>query len=546
MNTLDFDDDKQLEGAFAEAVKVVAPPAGLKAVFRQRLFGPAACASLSPRPKTGRVTFRKVLVVGIPASVLAALVIWLCRPETQLVSVAYAEFQAVLKKSDPADWVHFFEADGREIWQSFHPYPRIYSNSAGRVYATDRRTNRHYDYDAAKNTLTVSFPRLPGDSERFNSFAEFILDQIERWARIPTIQVGKGTATFNGKAVTVYLLTGTDDRGVKGTAKYYFDPQTNRVVGAEKSTLGGWLKQRLTVDYPARGPADVYEVGVPRHAKIIDNTPSPAVLDLVEKVEAAGAAMHSFYRVSVQIQQSFSEETPPKFGGAVEITYYKDADFRRDEYYMAPCPSPISREQAVRYLDRLRTEIPVDRLEDVESWLSKRKPTNIFICNSRQHQGIHYSLNDQGKLTATPVTGRSVIESLQQRARQTVVELDGAPTLVEQRGPWGKLVGIENHPSNLKTERWYFNPERQYCCEKSERQIVAHDSNPARTDSKEVLEYARTPAGRWFAKRIRKVDYGGRETMLIVNFEDDSRRMAPKVFDGSRISAQDLVPYHHD
>ena len=34
------------------------------------------------------------------------------------------------------------------------------------------------------------------------------------------------------------------------------------------------------------------------------------------------------------------------------------------------------------------------------------------------------------------------------------------------------------------------------------------------------------------------MDYGGRETSLVVNFKDDTRSIPPDVFDGSKITAR--------
>jgi len=56
----------------------------------------------------------------------------------------------------------------------------------------------------------------------------------------------------------------------------------------------------------------------------------------------------------------------------------------------------------------------------------------------------------------------------------------------------------------------------------------------------EVVEYAKTPAGRWFRKRLRRTEYGGRDTILVTNFRDDRRPIDPQVFDASRITAADL------
>lgn len=547
MNPLDFDDDQPLESALAEAVKAFPPPAGLQGTVRERLFGRPESPPACPRPRAGWRRVRRLLAGAIAGCLLVAAVVWLCWPETQLVSVAYAELAQVFENTNRAEWVHYFEKDGREIWMSFRPH-RYYSKYPGGACAMDRSTNRQYRYDAAKGTLAVSFMDSPsGHSwDQYASLADYMRDfmrlKIEHFEQSGS-QVQKGSETLDGRTVTVYAVSVFRDGEKEGTLKYCVDPETGLVVAIEGVGAGllSWRRLRVVFEYPAQGPQSIYDLGVPRDVKIVDKTPPPEVLDLVAKVEqAAKAEPRQFYQVSAQVYESFSEGYPPWAGAIVKVRWYKEGQ-RRTEEYRVRCPRTLSRQQALEYLERLKKEIPVDRLEKIEAWLGSRKPDKIMIDDARGISTV-YRLSKEGKLVTERYSCAWFAEYLGIGAWRLPVELDGDPVLLEEEGRWGKLVGIENHDSPLKSHRWYFNPDRDLLCERYERRIRAYDSNPARTDSGEVLEYAKTPAGRWFPKRIRRLKYGGRETILETNFRDDRRRIDPQVFEGARVTAEDLSP----
>ena len=535
MNPYDFDDEQQLQSTFAEAVRSYAPPVEFKETVRNRLFSEAASRSVAPRPWSRRLMTRRILVGAITASLTAAAIAWLSLSGIALESVALAEFKTVLENSDPGTWVHFFEGDGRELWVSYDPY-RYYSRSARGLFAIDRSANREYQYDAAMKTLTVSYAPLPSGMtpDMFGSYGEFVLDKIKDFEQ-SGLEIRKGTDIFHGLAVTVYVVTGTRD-GVAGTIKYYFDPRTNRVVGGEKTVFGPF-KHQFVVDYLANGPADLHAIGVPQDARVIDQTPGPEVLDLLRKLERP--ARWPFYQVSVSILQSFSEKIPPPAGATIEVTYYQNECVRRDAYNV-PCPHSLSREQANQYLEELRREIPLERLESLEGWLGKHKPNAIHIWDAHRGKTMEYMLDRSGNLDIDRGSSRYMASLLVDGVWGLPVDVGGGkPALIKAEGRWGKLLGIENR----RNQRFYFNPERDYLCEKAERHFDAGDSAPARTDSTEVLEYGKTPGGHWFRKQIQKIDYGGRETSVVVNFKDETRSISPGVFDGNKITAQDLVPF---
>ncbi len=527
MNTLPSDDERQLESAFADAVKAFPPPAGLKEALRERVFSRQATAAASPSPRrTAWRRLRRLVPGAIVASLVFAALVWIVWPETELVSVAYAELAEVLENTDQAEWVHYFEKDGREIWMSFRPF-RCYSKSPGGVFAMDRSKNRKYRYDAAKGTLTVSFMGAPGDAESHPNVSEFmrrfVRRKVDHWERTGS-EVGKGTETLDGKTMTVYVVTVNRDGKKEGTLKYYVDPQTDRVVAIQGAGAGAlsWYKPRVEFDYPDEGPQSVYDVGVPRDAKIIDETPPSEVLDLVRKVDEADEARpKEYYRVSIMVYERFSAEYPPWSGATVEVSYHKDGQLREDRYRVR-CPRPMSESEAVEYLEKLDKEIPVDRLEDVERWLADRKPYRIILSDAEL--ATVYELSEEGELALHRFSSGVVALGLH-------AYLDGKPVLIEDQGPWGKLVGIENHDTALKLHRFYYNPNRDYLCEKIERQVEGVVS-----ERTEVVEYGKTPAGRWFAKRQRKTEYRGRDTILFTNFRDDLRTIDPAVFDASRIT----------
>ena len=211
--------------------------------FRSRLPGRPERSASPPRAGADRSRLRRALAAAIAASLLAAGIVWLNWPGTSLTSVAYAEFKAVVENSEQPEWVHFFEGD-RESWMSFQP-SRVYTKSRGVISGADYGANRWYWYDATKNTLTISCMEPPSDP--CSSYADFMLRKIKHLEK-SGMQVRKGTETLDGKTITVYVVTGFKE-GKEDTLKYLFDPQANRVLGAEGVALGGLFKMRILIEY---------------------------------------------------------------------------------------------------------------------------------------------------------------------------------------------------------------------------------------------------------------------------------------------------------
>jgi hypothetical protein len=523
MSRFDIDDDRRLESALADAVKAFTPPSGLKEAVRDRLFTPE-----HPRLTPYKARHWKWFVPAA-ACALVALGVWLAWPGPPWVSIAYAEFEKVIERSGKVEWVHFRETGGREIWQSFRP-DRYYSQSPNGIWARDESANREYDYDGRKNTLRIRFAS-PGDGLHRN-FADFIRAKVGDFEKSGK-KVAKRTETLGGREVTVYAIAGFPE---PGELRYYVDPKTDRVVAAEKRGSGwlSWFRERLDLDYPTEGPKDVYALGVPRDAKIVDETPPPEVLQLATRVEAARKmGMERFFKAEIEVFESFSEKIPPNRGLDVQLFYVSNGRVRGERYAGVPCPKKLTREQAAEYLEELKKEAPTSSPEQLEAWLVGRKPKQILFADLRTGQIVSYELNDKGRLETLEMQSVPWAEAM---TWDSMVPLEGRTALLpEKTGPWGKLVGIEIRDGHVALQRLYFNPERDYLCEEKDKGWTASNH-----DITNVLEYAKSPAGQWFVKRLRDSMHNGRETKLLVTFLDDRREIDPSLFDESRITPDAL------
>lgn len=536
MNALDFDDDRHLEQELAAAAMAFSPPAGLQDAMRSRLFGQSAQRALqlagADRGVGGR---RRWIVWAIAASLLMAGWLVLNRSETKLLSVAYAELAAAIEKADQAEWVHYFEGN-REEWVSFRPY-RYFMKSSDRIMAWDRPANRQYDYDRKSNTLTVRCMGAPGDMEIRGSFAEIIRQKIAGLEEEGK-EVHKGTEEFVGKTATVYVVTGfrANEGGKFVKLKYFFDTQTDRLLGIEGSGTGwlSWFKYRMVVDYPAECPNDVYALGVPRDATISEQTPPREVVELIQKVdEAAAREPKQLYQISVEAYESFSQVSAPNFGIWVEVTSVRDGRLRRDRYGVRRA---TDYEQSLQDLAKFRKEVVERGIEAVEAWLKDRKPVQILFGDMRSGKITVYRLARAAELTREPWASTIIVQELARPWGRRAIFLEGTTSLLKEReGPWGTLVGIEEKDGQSNAVRSYFNPQRDYVCERRETDRTDDNENVEK-----VLEYGRTADGHWFAKSARVIAHNGRDTILVTNFRDDGRVLESQLFDESQITAVDL------
>lgn len=477
----------------------------------------------------------RAMAIGIAAGVViavAGLLLFRDRP----VRVDYAELARAIQASGSAPWMHFVESGGREHWVSFRPY-RSFTRSGQGIRAADRAANRQFEYEPLRKSLTIRLMGLPSgrDMEAFASVAAFWQRRLGDFDESGA-EVMRETGRVDGRAATLYTVT-RKDWPARARVRFFADPATGRVIGGE-GAAPGVPGPRVIVDYPESGPADVYTLGVPRDAVVIDRRPPPDAMRIVTAVEAAAKAQpRTFYQVSCEIIEKFASENPPENAISVEVFRGKDGRFRRD-FYRIPWPRPADAEAAAEYLKNLRTLVPIGSLKGLETWLEPRKPYRIAFADGETGAVVVFSL--EGARLRRRDENHPFVAALPRRPCYPLMALDDVTQVLRGvPGAWGPLVGIENRtPPSLAT-RWLFNPARDYICERIEWRQGAAESAPA-TSFAEVLEYRKTPGGAWFPTRMRRVAYGGREETLVVTYRDDRRPIDDPTLDPVRVTADTL------
>ncbi len=177
-----------------------------------------------------------------------------------------------IQTSKAAEWVHFRlpgESGEMEMWLSFRPHRQFGRNGDGVVYVDGAKRLRHH-YDRKTRTLTIKL--LTGAAEDLlsqPSFLDLLLAKIEHiQARFRT-EITRAEERIDGKQLVVYRYV-SEQAGGQDRGEIRVDPATRRVV---RMKLSGYLWPKpleVKFDYPATGPKDIYELGVPRDAKVID------------------------------------------------------------------------------------------------------------------------------------------------------------------------------------------------------------------------------------------------------------------------------------
>ncbi|MDP6058277.1 MAG: hypothetical protein QGH33_05265 [Pirellulaceae bacterium] len=152
-------------------------------------------------------------------------------------------------------------------------------------------------------------------------------------------------------------------------------PYLSRVTGQHN---GQAFSYEATFDYPETGPQDIYAIGVPRDAKLVDRVPTGDVARLIAGVETGRARFDDFRAIVVTYREGYEywwKESP-------EIIHRKGNRTRRDLCY-------YRESSAVK---------PADDV-DVSEWWRKRagefrySPTRIYIGGT-DHSFDHLSITD--------------------------------------------------------------------------------------------------------------------------------------------------------
>ena len=187
-------------------------------------------------------------------------------------------------------WVHmtmeFDEPQRSDVlnsWICFTPYIEASQKVNGSIIY------QHYDkeimhiYEPKSNTITIYTTTDKYDLTKPKSPFEIISTILESMHK-KNAKVSKQKAEQDGKAVEIIsaVANAQEILMVRDTER---DLLINMQMKTPQSDVGRKLIAKCTVEYPQKGPNDIYDLGAPRGAKIIDQRPKGELKDLIEKVQ---------------------------------------------------------------------------------------------------------------------------------------------------------------------------------------------------------------------------------------------------------------------
>lgn len=158
-----------------------------------------------------------------------------------------------------------------ESWVGFDAKILAGKSSEGYIQLLDLKEEKFYVYDQNKKTITVQSihkENYPLDLFSPAAYLESLLKEIHKQG----IQIVTKKVKYEGREVQLQELL--EKRGdSRLTARLYIDPDTKLLLAAyteEVDSEGKIVSSAdATYSYPVSGPKDIYELGVPRDAKII-------------------------------------------------------------------------------------------------------------------------------------------------------------------------------------------------------------------------------------------------------------------------------------
>jgi hypothetical protein len=201
------------------------------------------------------------------AIVLAGMFVWMTAGTKPAMS-AHAALEEAIRNSETADWVHMsVVVDGKvgEVWFSFHPLKKITKGGPkDQIRYQDSLSGKSFTYDGSSHTITVRDfkPPDPAPQDMFDFLVKNYDKAQKRGAKILWSSENSGTKDLD---------VATLNEGLE-TVIAYIDHDSCRIVRLIRKGRGGDGREYnwdYALDYPSKGPGDIYAAGAPRDAKVV-------------------------------------------------------------------------------------------------------------------------------------------------------------------------------------------------------------------------------------------------------------------------------------
>lgn len=468
----------------------------------------------------------RITRIAAAAVIIIAVIVGL-HHYTGSIDVASPAFAEMVEAMKRMPWIHTIvdidavERKGQmDSWMCFEPSIMIIEEPEGTVRYVNFSEETQYTYNPQDNTITIS--TIPDTFSAMGPRSPF--EVVERM--IETLQAGGAEITreesvLDGRAVEIiHGVSDTED------IRMVRDVERNLLVSCDRKILGNTPERgtaTMRFDYPEQGPPDIYALGVPEDAALVDTRPRGSLKDLTKEIQRRfenGFGDH----IAVVLESSGSREDPnnPDYPNMI-VVMRRLGRLRRLDRYHALDTSGRQVEFKSLYED-IKDDWPnltirqILSLEDNEALLGQMLFDGKYTTSCTRIRGkVHKSRwrGDPSRLSseflpAIVWTNPFMLTMGNSSEKKTIEPLPADPDHAQLAGlrvrttakDKNKKYDSSNKP-RLGTDDYWFDPAKDYILvERIHREEIVQQGE-YRLLRSIVTETGRTSDGKWYPGLIR-------------------------------------------
>jgi len=389
-----------------------------------------------------------------------------------------------------------------EQWFGFETKIHAQKGSDGQAMFWNLKEHKKYEYDLKNHSITIDY--IYEDDFPLNmSSPVLLLESMHKMLKEQGAEIITKRGVYNGQDVQIQeislsvTLQGKEHGKEHHILQLYIEPETRLLLSAQvkgtdangKTIMDG----EITFDYPQTGPADIYDLGVPRDALIIDKLPKEDYQAIWDKYRACRENVPDKYIAIITEAQTHLWTYD-----SIRIFYKDNKRYRRESHFLR---WNLNAPQAVK--------LTVDSLgksfEALLKWAKQNNDVSHSVGKFRNDQPVTGSLKQE----CWPSIG----------AKGKVIQDDYAREnnliCIERLQQGSVYNGIVSLPGRFL---YYLDPEKDYICRRKvtewrpnapwqEDKDWLADVEPEKIrdgsiSDMEITEFIEAPNGHWYPKVI--------------------------------------------
>ncbi len=339
--------------------------------------------------------------LGVAAAILLAALMLLMHLGNGSVDLSNTALARVADAMNNVPWVHLqttVTMDGRtmqyESWLSNPLQISAGKDTNGRITWSEFAARREATYNPDGNTVVISY--ASGTSTGNVIDPSSTIDTFRKQHGTGDTVITREEGRHNGIEADIHQAiryAGRDaQRYLRSRHKLVTDRNRHLILVSEQYYYGpdGTVSHSDSThwDYPQVGPKSMYDIGVPKSARVLDFSPAPEVLEVLDRYEAKRDSFPARYVAVVQYSRYDSTVKSYMVDG-VDVFYSNGALKRADNLHFHPIER---REFAVE---------GGDSFETLTNWWERQGSGSVVV----EWRGVSLYDEEYGYSTSTTPDG---------------------------------------------------------------------------------------------------------------------------------------------